>query len=239
MFWPEAAVPLCNPFVKKFRVLISKRVSENQEQTAHALGWMLDQVPALRPRALSLPSYETPWDHMWWMITSTKALPALLHYHEMKPITNVGCTAPAVRARLIQSGITPKVAAHSAQELSKRLLIHKPHGVVHLCAKHSRKEAGQILRERGIEYLNIPVYETVPENHCIRWNDFDAWMLLSPRSLEAFACQLPPKYMPVAAIGNTTANTLKDAGFTRIFVPSEPDIDCLITEFHAYLKNNQ
>lgn len=232
-------MPLCNPSVKTYSVLITKEISEEQRKLAQSLGWRLDEVPALRPRALSLPAYETPWDHMWWMITSAKAIPALLHYHEMKAIENVACTAPAVRERLMNLGLTPKVAAHSAEELSKKLLVRKPHGVVHLCAKHSRKEASKVLRREGVEYLNIPVYETVPENHCITWKDYDAWIVLSPRSIEAFACLLPPKNTPVAAIGTTTANALKNAGFQRIFVPDKPDVNRLIPEFHEYLKHTK
>lgn len=226
-------------FVKTYSVLFSKEATDKQRQLARTLGWSMDEAPALRPRAMSLPSYETPWDHMWWMITSAKAIPALLHYHEMKPIKNIACTAPAVRTRLVKLGITPKIAAFSAADLAKRVAVHKPHGVVHLCAKHSRPEAGLILREKGIEYRNIPVYETVPENHCITWKDFDAWVILSPRSIEAFVCQLPPRDMPVAAIGPTTEEALKHHGFTRIFVPSKPDIDLLIPEFDAYLRDKK
>ncbi len=225
--------------MKTYSILITKKVSAEQRELAQSKGWMLDEVPALRPRALSIPAYEAPWDHMWWMVTSVKAIPALMHYHEMKPIKKLACTAPAVRERLMNLGLTPTVAAHSAEELSKKLIVKKPHGVVHLCAKHSRKEASKVLRNEGIDYLNIPVYETVPENHCITWKNFDAWIVLSPRSIEAFACLFPPKNMPVAAIGNTTANALKNAGFQRIFVPEKPDINRLIVEFDEFLKNKK
>jgi uroporphyrinogen-III synthase len=225
--------------VKKLRVLITKELQTQQKEVADALHWDMEIAPALKARALSLPAYEGPWKHMWWMITSAKAIPAFQHYNNGEEVEKLACTAPAVRAELMQKGVRPKIAGHSAEDIAQKILRQKPHGVVHLCAKHSREEAANVFRQAGIAYHKIPVYETIPENYCITWSQLDAWIVLSPRSIEAFDCSLPPKDFPVAAIGNTTANALKEAGFTRIFVASKPEIETLITEFDAYLRDKE
>ncbi|TVQ77111.1 MAG: uroporphyrinogen-III synthase [Flavobacteriales bacterium] len=225
--------------MKKLRILITKELEDHQKKIATKVFWDLEEASALKARALSLPAYEAPWKHLWWMITSAKAIPAFQHYNNGENIEKLACTAPAVRAKLIEAGITPKIAGFNAADIAKKISHRKPFGVIHLCAKHSREESANIFRDANIPYIKIPVYETIPENHCITWQHFDGWVVLSPRSIEAFGCSLPPKDMPVAAIGNTTMNALKDAGFTRIFVTSKPEIETLITEFNDYLRNKE
>ena len=171
------------------------------------------------------------------MITSAKAIPAFLHYYHRHPTDNIACTSPAVREKLIHAGITPALAAENAQILATKVALKKPTGVVHLCAKHSREEAGLTFQQSKISYRQIPVYETIPEQLHVEWHNHDGWLLLSPRSLEAFSSMPPPKHLPVGAIGHTTAKALQDAGFTRIFVASKPDIDTLIQEFNDYLQH--
>lgn len=220
-------------------MLITRPLDSGHLHTVKSVNWDMEIAPALSSRALALPGYESPWGTKWWMITSAKAIGAFLHYHHLHPTDKIACTAPAVREKLLKMGIVPGIAAESAAALARKLLLKKPEGVVHLCAKHSRPEAGEIFAQKEIVYRQIAVYETIPENYCITWKSFDGWLLMSPRSLEAFACALPPRDMPVGAIGQTTAKALSDAGFTRIFVPSKPDIDTLILEFNAYLKNQK
>jgi uroporphyrinogen-III synthase len=223
--------------VKNHSILITKQLTDDQLETAKHYGWKPVVIPALRSRALSLPAYENPWKSQWWMVTSARAIPAFLHYNHLHPTDNIACTSPTVREKLIHAGITPVIAAENAETLASRISLKNPKGVLHLCARHSREEAGLIFSENKISYRQIPVYETIPEQLQVEWQNFDGWLLLSPRSLEAFSTAPPPKDLAVGAIGNTTAKALETAGFTRIFVASKPDTDTLIQEFNDYLRH--
>lgn len=107
------------------------------------------------------------------------------------------------------------------------------------CARDHRPELPTILREAGIDVTEVPVYETTGTPKTID-TPFDAILFFSPSGVASFfqLNRLEPGTV-CFAIGETTAEAIKDYTDTLIIVSESPNPGDLLTCVRFYYDNQQ
>lgn len=119
-----------------------------------------------------------------------------------------------------------------------------PDRVVAFTLEGTSRDLSPILDDRGIEYIQFPVYRTEP----VDYPDLDElvgdaqWFILtSPKGIDSLAGIAPDREelvdrmrsIHVAAIGPKTARAARNLGLDLAFVPPEPDRDALLRKIAA------
>lgn len=112
--------------------------------------------------------------------------------------------------------------------------------VIHFCGDRRRKELSEILNRAGIRVNELIVYRTVPNQKTRQETIAEAVLFYSPSGVEAFLESHKEEVlnMPVFAIGSTTAATMRNSGFKRIFVADETSTVSLLNKVNEFFNGN-
>lgn len=118
--------------------------------------------------------------------------------------------------------------AKDAVELAKIIIADKPDNVVFFCGNKRREELPQLLREQHIAVEELVVYETIETPYSISAG-YDGILFFSPSAVQSFfSNNLPEADTIFFAIGNTTANAIKQFATNSIIVSDFPAKDQLV-----------
>jgi uroporphyrinogen-III synthase len=177
----------------------------------------------------------------WVVVTSVRALPALLAASRppgMRLAVIGPRSAEAARAAGLQVDLEGN--GDGAAALATLLAEREAAGrALHVSGDRARHELEAGLRERGWEVRRLVVYETRcrvpdPDERAAAFTDLAAVCLASPSALEALLSLATRDReagswtrWPVAAIGSTTAEAARRAGFRRVVEALRPDAEDL------------
>lgn len=101
--------------------------------------------------------------------------------------------------------------------------------VFFFCGNRRRDELPDILRNEGIDVIEIVVYETIHKHHEIN-KVYDAILFFSPSAVESFfELNRLPGQTTVFVIGKTTKQAVNTFSDNNIVVSTEPGKDQLVT----------
>jgi uroporphyrinogen-III synthase len=149
-----------------------------------------------------------------------------------------GKTLEAVRKRLPAAMLVATAANASA--LAHALVADgRFKKAVFFCARAHRPELPQILREAGIGVTEIAVYETTGVPLEID-TPYDAVLFFSPSGADSFFKVNRLSTGAVCfAIGETTAQAIKEYTDARIVVSGSPTQEALLTSVRLYFDHHQ
>ncbi|MDX8046582.1 uroporphyrinogen-III synthase [Gracilibacillus sp. S3-1-1] len=117
-----------------------------------------------------------------------------------------------------------------------------------ICGQNARKEIPELLQELGISFEKIIIYRTIKNEGAksiLNQNvlDVDAVFFTSPSTVTAFDEFLNKGYnkqikqsVVTVAIGNTTANELRERNFQHIIYPETFTIENMVEAYENYIR---
>lgn len=126
--------------------------------------------------------------------------------------------------------------AKDATELAKAIVIDKVEQIVFFCGDKRREELPDLLKQQDIQVEELVVYETIETPAVIKEN-YDGVLFFSPSAVRSFfSCNQPGAETIFFAIGNTTANTIKQFASNCIIVSDFPAKDQLVDKALKYFS---
>jgi uroporphyrinogen-III synthase len=129
--------------------------------------------------------------------------------------------------------------APNAEDLAKAIIKKAAtDDVIFFCGDQRRNELIDNLKAADIEVNEVIVYQTtlIPQKVDKK---YDGILFFSPSAVKSFFQKNKPDPQTVLfAIGNTTANELRQISTNKIVVSSKPDKENLLKELVAYFQRN-
>lgn len=128
--------------------------------------------------------------------------------------------------------------APNATELAAKIIAHGQFKqVVFFCGNQRREELPRLLKEAGIEVIEIIVYETVA-TPVVTTSNLDAVLFFSPSAVKSFfSVNALKKDTACFAIGHTTAAAIGDYTDNKIIVSESPEQVTMLAGVWFYLQN--
>lgn len=147
-----------------------------------------------------------------------------------------GATRERVQEMLSEEPIID--TASNATELAAKIIAHGQFKqVVFFCGNQRREELPRLLREAGIEVIEIVVYETVA-TPVVTTSNLDAVLFFSPSAVKSFfSVNALKKDTACFAIGHTTAAAIGDYTDNKIIVSESPEQETMLAGVWFYLQN--
>lgn len=118
--------------------------------------------------------------------------------------------------------------AKNATELATRIIEDKVEKVTFFCGNRRREELPVLLQEQNIVVEELVVYETTETPTIVR-GAYDGVLFFSPSAVASFFCKNQTSEQTIYfAIGNTTANAIKQFTTSGIIVSDFPAKDQLV-----------
>ena len=119
--------------------------------------------------------------------------------------------------------------AHSAKELAEKMIrTHDGREVYFFCGDRRRDELPDLLRKQGFTVHELTVYRTVTTPHRLA-HPYDGISFFSPSAVESFfSVNAVASEVPLFAIGETTAETIRRCCTNPVVVGGRPDKEDLI-----------
>lgn len=142
---------------------------------------------------------------------------------------------------LLSRGIKPDITASSAHQLADAIISNKAaYDILHVCGNLRLPVLEDEMREAGILYTDLMVYQTGTKAKKIADDHFDAILFYSPSGVESFFTLNDVDSKTVCCcIGNTTAQELKEKKKTaKIILPQQPSPLSMLSAVADHLKSN-
>jgi uroporphyrinogen-III synthase len=225
-------------------VLYTAEITREERQLANESGISLLVQPFTRIELHKIGINQFSKGAGPFIFTSKNAVRAFTSSEELStgisrnhPIYAVGS---GTRALLDQAGFTMvREGSSGAAELARDIMKDQHREVVFFCGNKRREILPEELRKSGVKCTEIISYETIPVCPEIIQDHFDAAAYLSPSGVDSVVhCTEDRfKHLPSFAIGNTTAERLRQQGFHEIYIASRPVLSELFTLIHKQIKN--
>jgi uroporphyrinogen-III synthase len=123
-----------------------------------------------------------------------------------------------------------------ATELATRIIDDKVEKISFFCGNKRREELPVLLQEQNIAVEELVVYETIETPQVVH-DSYDGILLFSPSAVHSFFCKNQSSHETVFfAIGNTTANAIKQFSTNSIIVSDFPAKDQLVDKAIKYFN---
>ncbi len=222
----------------KIRLLCTRTVSRSLVRQARSAGLSMDVVSFIETEPIQSIEVQQEIQQVLTQIatvvfTSTNAVEAVAAELEgQQPDWQIFCTANATK-ELVKKyygdnsiGGTAEDAAGLAEVIMDR--IAEKNEVIFFCGDQRRAELPEKLAEKGIDIIEIVVYQTIPIPHRVN-GIYEGIIFFSPTAVKSFfqVNKISGKTI-FFAIGDTTAAEIKKYSANRIIVASEPGKERLV-----------
>jgi uroporphyrinogen-III synthase len=178
------------------------------------------------------------------VFTSSNAVSAVknqLHksVNHLPPQWKIFCLSGRTKEMLLENAETFGVVeetASSAAALAKQVIAKGVKELVFFCGDRRRDELPTILQNAGVRVHEVVVYE-VEETPAAAAGDYEAVMFFSPSAVQSFFTANQPKENTVCfAIGQATANSVKQFTQSKLVTSKEPTQEALLREVINYFQ---
>lgn len=173
------------------------------------------------------------------IFSSQNAVKSVLNHpkQEELKLKNVFCVGLKTKTILEENGFNVLVDTDYSSDLAEIIsLIYNKESYTFFCGNLRRDILPNTLKENGITFNEIEVYETnlIPKKITIK---LDGILFFSPSAVESYLKVNRIKNEICFCIGETTAEALDEKGITNIVIAAEPSVENVIDEVIAYYNN--
>lgn len=151
------------------------------------------------------------------------------------------CLSGRTKEAVLQAGCLKPIIvgeARNGEELAKRIIQQEVKEIIFFCGNKRRDELPTMLKKAGIKVHEVVVYETV-ETPKVSTSEFDGIFFFSPSAVQSFFSANQLKENAVCfAIGQTTADSIKQATQNELLISKEPTQEALLDEVITYFQNS-
>lgn len=235
----------------KQNILVTRPLSAQQLEYARILGLEPIVEPALE---FTFPDY---WDGVLkvinehlksdWVFTSAngvKALEELMNAGlQVRPEIQLFAVGAKTREALQELGLESKIPRIQNGKHLAELIIEegKINSVIYFHGNLSRDEMTDRLVEKGIEVVELEVYETIIHPVTMPNQPVSGILFYSPSAVEGFkkGAGFDHDLPPLFAIGPTTAKALKEESDQPVEMARQPDTEVLLRTVANYIFNDK
>lgn len=215
-------------------ILLTKKLEQEQLDLIQSWGWSYDIVETLKITPAEVG--EIPAKAEAWIVSSRNSFAAVKKFIAQAP-QPIYCIGSWVKNEIEKQSAKVSVKSFkNMKSLAADLSNQNFRSVTYFCGQEHRQELEEGLKNTGTKITKVITYQSemiFPVIH----KSFDAVFVFSPRSVESLLKHNPFSAQTLfACIGSTTAEYLHSRGITNTFVPSYPDSQKLIEEFHTTLN---
>ena len=231
----------------KVHILSTRTLDEPWIREAALKNITVDTISFIKTEPISSIEMQQEVEHLATMqvtvvFTSANAVQAVAaELDGYRPDWKIFCIGYATRDAVEKFFEKKSIAetASNAEDLAKAI-IKKAHAddVVFFCGDQRRNELIDNLKAADIEVNEVIVYQTtlIPQKVDKK---YDGILFFSPSAVKSFLQKNQPDAQTVLfAIGDTTANELRQISTNKIVVSSKPDKENLLKEMVAYFQRN-
>jgi uroporphyrinogen-III synthase len=150
------------------------------------------------------------------------------------------CLSGKTREAVLNALVLEKnivATAENASALAQKIIEHDVKEILFFCGNKRREELPAILKKNGITVHEIIVYETI-EIPSIITADIDGIQFFSPSAVHSFfSVNSLTRNTVCFAIGNTTADAIKDFTDNRIIISESPTQEMMMACVQFYFQN--
>lgn len=148
----------------------------------------------------------------------------------------VYCLANATRKAAVKAGLPIILSAENASQLANEILRDRSITSINfVCSNIRRSELPDRLRRHGVRVHEIQAYQTTLCPVVIK-SLYQGVIFFSPSAIESFLSVNSSKDCVAFCIGQTTASSARDSGFTTICVAQKPTQESVIDLIHDFYK---
>jgi len=165
------------------------------------------------------------------IFTSRNAAEAVVTYlNGYQPEWKIFCVGNATTEMITRNFTNSSIAgtANNAGALAEVIVNNQVQSAVFFCGDHRREELPERLNEKGISLNEIIVYRTVLTPKKVKKN-YDAILFFSPSAVKSFFSQNTVRDdCTLFAIGDTTADCIRQHTFNRLIINSVSEKEALV-----------
>ena len=155
---------------------------------------------------------------------------------EWKIYCMAGITQKIIAGYFGESAISG--TANNADNLSKKIISDGVHDIIFFCGNNRREELPNALSMKNINVKEIIVYETTLTPHVVS-KKYNGILFFSPSAATSFfSLNKVAEDVTLFAIGDTTANTIKQYAKNKIVISEYPGKEALIKNCIKYFQTH-
>jgi uroporphyrinogen-III synthase len=226
--------------VKTIHILSTRSIQTPLIEQAGSAGIQIDQKEFIRTEPFLSPDKaalvrEIP-EHATLVFTSTNAVEVLFKLvHEYDIPVPAHCNVFSVDGRTslaintLFPSFLPLATSENARALAEEMLKHDIKQAYYPCGNIRRDELPSILKARGISVREMELYRTEATPEKIE-RVYDGLIFFSPSAVSSFFSlnEIPP-HTTCFAIGETTANAIREQTTNDIVIAAKPRQDNIIS----------
>jgi uroporphyrinogen-III synthase len=171
------------------------------------------------------------------IFTSQNAVHSVLAHENVEKLKskNVFCVGLKTKILLSENGFNAEVYTGYAEDLAEIItLIHSTETFTFFCGNLRRAELPNMLKENGVTFNEVKVYETQLQSHKIN-EKVDGILFFSPSAVESYLKDNKIKQELCFCIGKTTAKAL-DKISKKSITAENPSVEDVIEDVIHYYK---
>jgi uroporphyrinogen-III synthase len=216
-------------------ILSTKTLLPQQKQRLLDAQIAVEELDFITTKAIDF-ELEKVHDHL--IFTSQNAVQAVLQHTNCDQLKtkNVFCVGLKTKSLLEENGFTVLAYTGYAADLAEIItLVYGKESYTFFCGNLRRDELPNTLKENGILFNEIEVYETALTPQKIKQQP-DGILFFSPSAVESYLKLNTIKEELCFCIGETTAETLEKNKIKNRIIAAKPTMEQLIQDVIAYYK---
>lgn len=218
---------------KQINILSTKKLLPNQKEILSDTYFNLSDVNFIETKTINF-ELATLNDNL--IFTSKNAVESILYHSEIENLKqkNVFCVGLKTKAFLEELGFNVIAYTGYASDLAEIIcLIYKQETFTFLSGNLRRDVLPNILKENGVVFNEIEVYETCLTPSKIV-SKYDALLFFSPSAVESYLSLNKIQDEVCFCIGETTASVLEAKNIINIIIANKPNVDAVILKINEY-----
>ena len=220
-------------------------MNDESIREAAAKSVFIDALPLIKTEPVSSAELKDKIQEILAMattivFTSTKSVEAVASGGKSQLDQKIFCIGHATQQSVIKYFGEKSIAgvADNAKELATAILNANVSELIFFCGDQRRDELAALLKQHKVNVTEITVYKTIATPKKIE-KKYDAILFFSPSAVKSFfECNFPGDQTVLFAIGNTTAEEIRNYSKNKIVVSDVPDANTLLQTAVTFFQNN-
>jgi uroporphyrinogen-III synthase len=174
-------------------------------------------------------------------VNAVEATVEVIPVHPLMPDWNIYCIGGATFTLIKKYWPYERVlyTAKNATELAQKMVADQLERLVFFCGNKRLEELPALLHNQNIEVEELVLYETIETPQYVD-QAYDGVLFFSPSGVSSFFSKnKPDPHAVLFAIGNTTANAIKQCSKNDIIVSDFPAKDQVVDKAIKYFAKNK
>ena len=230
----------------KLNILSTRPLSESTIKQAAEKDVTIDCVSFIETAPIESPNIKEKIQQLSnkkiiAVFTSMNAVEAVKQNLSIKPLWKIFSIGQTTKELIGKYFGNENIAgtADDASSLADEIIKHQPTEVFFFCGDQRRDELSEKLLANNIRVEEITVYRTISTSQKVE-KHYDGILFFSPSAVKSFfSSNTIGNDVVLFAIGNTTANALKQNSNNKLIIADQPGKEALVKNMLTYFSTKK